>query len=215
MGTAPPCRRGHAGICAIIEDMATVLPPENTTNPAYMRIHTTFGLIKTSLNQAETDADPGRQYKELQKLEQALRKRLHDLKAKKGIPEKMQSCLDELRDAINEALRQGIDLDFMIQGLEAMLAEPEPTLKEKMARTPQKLVSEKRVIEVLEELKETKAQKEKLNKENNDLALRLKMAEAEVARLKVIIASQRGDASEEDATHFPPTGIVDESGSFW
>ncbi|KAJ4300930.1 hypothetical protein N0V90_003019 [Kalmusia sp. IMI 367209] len=184
MANQPAPRRGHLGIRTITEDMVDVLPPENTSNIAYMRIHTTFGLMKGCLDNAEQGKDPAKQYKELQKLEETLRKRPHDLKAKKGIPPKMQSCLDELRDAIKEALEQGVDMDFVIKAFEDMVVAPEPTLAEKEARKPPRMVSEKRLKEVWNELKEEKAKNKKLNEENNELAIKLKRAEAEMERWK-------------------------------
>lgn len=172
-------RRGHIGIKAILDDMVGVLPPENTTNMAYMRVHTTFGLLPQCIKKAETSDDPSKQYRELQKLEEALRKRLEDLKAKKGIPQKMQNCLDELRDAIKEALEQGVDMDFMIKGYEEMIVAPEPTLEEKMLRRPERMVTESRFKKLWEALKEEKKKNAELNQENNELTMRLKRVEAE------------------------------------
>jgi hypothetical protein len=183
MATNATLRRGHVGIKAILDDMVAVLPPENTTNMAYMRIHTTFGLLPQCIRKAETSDDPSRQYRELQKLEEALRKRLQDLQAKKGIPTKMQKCLDELRDAIREALEQGVDTDFMIQGYEDMVAAPEPTLEEKTLKRPERMVTERRFKDLWEELKEEKRKNADLNRENNDLVLRLKSAQAECDQL--------------------------------
>jgi predicted RNase H-like nuclease (RuvC/YqgF family) len=171
-------RRGHLGIKAILDDMVAVLPPENTSNPAYMRVHTTYGLLPQCLRKAEQSEDPSKQYRELAKLEEALRKRLQDLKAKKGIPPKMQDCLDELRDAIVDALEQGVDMDFMIKGFEEMLAAPEPTLEEKTLRRPERMVTESRYKKLWDELKEEKRKNAALNKENNELIMRLKRMEA-------------------------------------
>lgn len=178
MATTAVPRRGHLGIKAILDDMVQVLPPENTNNLAYMRVHTTFGLLPQCLRKAEQSEDPSKQYRELQKLQEALRKRLLDLKAKKGIPPKMQNCLDELRDAITEALDRGVNMDFMIEGYEEMLVAPEPTLEEKSLRRPERMVTESRYKKLWDELKEEKRKNAELNRENNELVMRLKRMEA-------------------------------------
>jgi len=179
MATNVTPRRGHPGIKAILDDMVEVLPPENTSNMAYMRVHTTFGLLPQCLRKAEQSDDPSKQYRELQKLEEALRKRLLDLKAKKGIPPKMQDCLDELRDAIKEALERGVDIEFMIQGYEEMIATPEQHLEQKTLKRPERMVTESRYKKLWDELKEEKRKNAKLNRENNELIIRLKRIEAE------------------------------------
>jgi hypothetical protein len=173
-------RRGHLGIKSILNDMVDVLPPENTSNTAYMRIHTTFGLLQSTIKNAEntTDYDPAKQYKEVQELEKVLRKRLIDLKSKKGIPEKMQNCLDELRDAVAEALNQGVDMDWMIRGFEEMVVAPEPTLAEKSSIKPEKYVKESQFKKVWDELKAEKEKNRVLNRENNELVMRLMRMEA-------------------------------------
>lgn len=182
--TAGARRHGHLGIKLILEDMVGVLPPENTNNSGYMRVHTTFGLLSQTVKQAEESDDPSRQYRELKKLEEALRQRLLDLKAKKGIPAKMQSCLDELRDAITEALEEGVDTNFMIRAFEDMVAAPEPTLEQQALKRPERMVSESRFKKLWDELKAEKQKNEKLNRENNELALRLKRVEAERDQLR-------------------------------
>lgn len=184
MSTQQTARRGHHGIRAITEDMVSVLPPENTSNPAYMRIHTTFGLLKGCLDAAEQSPNPSKQYQELQKLEQTLRQRLIDLKSKKGIPAKMQACLDELRDAVKEALERGVDADFVIQAFENMIAAPVAPLEERDSRRPPRMVSEKRLKEVWELYKAEKEKNRKLNEENNRLAIAMKGSQAEVQRLR-------------------------------
>ncbi|KAF1950755.1 hypothetical protein CC80DRAFT_598012 [Byssothecium circinans] len=179
-------RRGHMGIKAILDDMVTVLPPEATTNPAYTRIHTTFGLLQRTIKNAEDTSthSPEKQYKELSELEKVLRKRLTDLKARKGIPEKMQSCLDELRDAVAEALEQGVTVDWMIKGFEEMVEAPVPTLEERARMKPEKYVKESMYKKVWDECKAEKEKNRVLNRENNELVMRVKRLESEISGLK-------------------------------
>lgn len=184
MTTHPAPRRGHVGIRDITVDMVQFLPPENTQKIAYMRAHTTYGLLKGCLNKAEQCDNPVKQYKELQALEESLRKRLDALNPIKPIPKPMLILLDELRDAIKEALDHGVDVDFVIKSYQDMIVTPEPTIAEKEARKPPKMVTEKRLKEVWEELKQTKEANRKLNQENNNLAMKLKRAEAEIERLQ-------------------------------
>ena len=177
-------RRGHAAIRSIIEEMVGVLPPEKAGNPAYVRCHTTFGLLKGCLDKAEQGDSPEKQYKELQIVEDTLRRRLDSLNPVKPIPEPMLILLDELREAVKEALEHGVNTDFVIKSLEDMIAAPEPTLAEKDTRRPPKMVTETRLKHVWDELQQTKEANRRLNDENNDLALRLKRAESEIERLR-------------------------------
>lgn len=51
-------RRGRTAIRSIIEEMVGVLPPEKAGNPAYVRCHTIFGLLKGCLDKAEQGDTP-------------------------------------------------------------------------------------------------------------------------------------------------------------
>jgi hypothetical protein len=152
-------RRGHTGIKAILDDMMAV-------------------LLTKCVRQAEESPEPSKQYRELQQLEAAFRKRLLDMKASKGIPAKMQACLDELRDAIAEALERGVDTDYMIAAYEKMVVTPLPSLQEQTLKRPERMVTETRYRKVCEELKEEKRKNTALNKENNELVMRIKRMEA-------------------------------------
>lgn len=189
-GLQGPSRRGHVGIRSIVEDMVEVLPPENTNNPAYLRCHTTFGLLKNCLDKAEQGDKPEKQYKELHILEDTLRKGLDALNPVKPIPQPMLVLLNELRDAAKDAMDQGVDMDYMIKSFEDMVVKPEPTLAEKEARKPPKMVTDKCLKEVWEELKQAKEANKKLNTENNELIMKLKRAEAEIGRLRRVLAEK-------------------------
>ncbi|KAF2650868.1 hypothetical protein K491DRAFT_573756, partial [Lophiostoma macrostomum CBS 122681] len=93
-------RTGSSGIGAILEDMSDVLPPETSTRPEYRACRTTYGMMKSFLNKAMVSDHPLIEYKELQKLEPALRERLHAMKAKKGVPSKMIDLLDEIKASL-------------------------------------------------------------------------------------------------------------------
>lgn len=177
-------RHGHAAIRQIVEQMVHVLPPEKPGNSAYLRCHTTFGLLKGHLDKAEQGDNPRKQYEELQDVEAALRKRLDSLNPTKPIPEPMLVLLDELREAVKDALGRGVDDDFLIQSLQDMIDAPEPTLQEKDNRRPPKMVTEARLKKVWDELQQTKEANRRLNEENNELALKLKRAQSEVERLQ-------------------------------
>ncbi|KAF2255316.1 hypothetical protein BU26DRAFT_153879 [Trematosphaeria pertusa] len=175
--------------------MHAVLPPERPNNPSYRGCRTTFGLMQQCITNAENSEHPNVQYRELQKLEQTLRQRLHALDAKKGIPEKMTSCLDELRDAVQEAFEEGIDTDFILKGFEQMIEEDEPTLEERDAKKLRKMVPEERLKKVWEQLKEAREKNRKLTNENNDLAMRLKRVQAERDQLLREAGRSPGGAS--------------------
>lgn len=96
----------------------------------------------------------------------------------------MLILLDEVREAVKEALEHGVDTDFVIKSLEDMNAAPEPTLAEKDTQRPPNMVTETHLKHVWDELQQTKEANRRLSDENNDLALRLKRAGSEIERLR-------------------------------
>ncbi|KAJ8108045.1 hypothetical protein OPT61_g8449 [Boeremia exigua] len=176
--TPSSARRGHAAIGAIISDMAPYLPPDTIDRPGYKHCRTTYGLLTTTYQRAEQSPTPEKVYKELQQLENELRRRLHSLNASKGVPVKMTGLLDELKTALQDAVAQGIDADFLIQGFADLLAEKEGT---QPAPKPERvqMVPDTKYKKVKAELAEAKMMIRKLNEENNVLALRVKKLEAD------------------------------------
>ncbi|KAJ4337144.1 hypothetical protein N0V95_008401, partial [Ascochyta clinopodiicola] len=121
--SSPPPRRGHAAVSAIISDMAPYLPPSTVDRPGYKHCRTTYGLLTTTYKRAENSATPSKVYKELQQLEYELRRRLQNLDAAKGVPTQMTQLLDELKDALEQALSGGVDTEFLIEGVRELLEE--------------------------------------------------------------------------------------------
>lgn len=176
-------RRGHAAIGAIISDMEPYLPPDTIDRPGYKHCRTTYGLLTTTYKRAEYSDAPEKVYKELQQLENELRRRLTGLNAKKGVPAKMTGFLDELKAALEDAISQGVDEAFLIQGMDDLLQEkseaqpaPKPERVRMMPDTKYKIIKA--------ELKEANAKIQKLNEENNALTMRVRKLEAERAQRK-------------------------------
>jgi DNA-binding transcriptional MerR regulator len=173
-----PARRGHAGIGAIIEDMEPYLPPETVDRPGYKQCRTTYGLLTTTYKRAETTDVPEKVYKELQQLEHDLRRRLQNLNASKGIPAKMTQFLDDLKAALDHAMAEGVDANFLIQGIADLLEEkPENQPAPKPERV--RMVPDTKYKKVKAELAEAKKKIQKLNEENNNLVLYIKKLESE------------------------------------
>jgi hypothetical protein len=177
MPPVPPHRRGHAGVRAILDDIFTVLPPEYG-KPEYKRCRTTFGLLQSFFNKAETSEDPKKEYVEVQKMELALRQRLLALPSTKGVPPKMIQCLDELKVAIAEVIQMGWSIkdDEVLKMEEMQLGKEEvsPKVNIKIKDQLQKYKSA---------LAEEKTKNRLLNEEINRVAMRLRAVEAERDRL--------------------------------
>jgi hypothetical protein len=165
-------RIGHAQIGKIIEDMEALLPSESIDRADYRGCRTTYGLLSTTYKRANDSNDPTKEYRELKELEKELRKRLTDLDPR-GLPRKFQDPLDDLKTGIDNALRDGVGIDFIIRGLRDILEEkPDATPAPKEA--PNKMVSEKRFKKVWDDWKLEQEKNRKLNEENNRLTLELK-----------------------------------------
>lgn len=174
-------RRGHAAIGAIISDMEPFLPPDTVDRPGYKHCRTTYGLLTTTYKQAEHSEAPEKVYKELQHLENELRRRLNNLDATKGIPAEMIRYLDELKKSLDHSVSEGVDADFLIQGFKDILEEkPEAQPAPKPQRVL--MVPDTKYKKVRAELAEAKKKIQKLNEENNSLILYIRQLEAERSR---------------------------------
>ncbi|KAF1838343.1 hypothetical protein BDW02DRAFT_586016 [Decorospora gaudefroyi] len=165
---------GHGQIGKIIEDMEKDLPSESVDRPDYRRCRTTYGLLSTTYRRANDSNDPEKEYKELQQLEKCLRDRLANLDPSKGLPRKFNGPLDALKDGIDNALNQGVTIEFLIRGLKDVLEE-KPNATPAPKPDPVKMVSGARFKKVYEELAIEKKKNKTLNEENNDLVRRLKL----------------------------------------
>ncbi|KAG9196419.1 hypothetical protein G6011_01540 [Alternaria panax] len=164
---------GHGQIGKTIEDMEELLPSESIDRADYRACRTTYGRLSTAYKRANDSNDPAKDYKELQALEKTLRHRLSNLDAKRGLPRKFQGPLDDLKSGVDDALENGVSVEFLIQGLKDALEEkPDATPAPKSV--PTKMVSEKRFKTVLEELRNEKDRNRTLNEENNRITLELK-----------------------------------------
>ncbi|KAF3005724.1 hypothetical protein E8E13_006192 [Curvularia kusanoi] len=173
-----PPRRGHAAIGAIISSMEPYLPPDTIDRPGYKGCRTTYGLLTTTYQRAAQSPNPEKVYKELQQLENELRRRLHGLNATKGIPAKMTEFLDELKTALEDALAVGVDADFLIAGITDLLEETPETQPE---AKPQRvlMMPDTKYKKVKAELVEANRKIQKLNEENNSLVMYVRKLEAE------------------------------------
>lgn len=171
-------RRGHAAIGPIISDMETYLPPDTVDRPGYKHCRTTYGLLTTTYKRVEHSEAPEKVYKELQQLENDLRRRLNNLNASKGVPAKMTGYLDELKAALEHALSVGVDANFLIQGMTDLLEEkPEAQPAPKPERVL--MVPDTKYKKVKAELAEANKKIQRLNEENNSLILYIRKLEAE------------------------------------
>ncbi len=171
-------RRGHAAIGAIISDMQPYLPPDTVDRPGYKHCRTTYGLLTTTYKRTEHSTAPEKVYKELQQLENELRRRLNGLNATKGVPPKMTGLLDELKGALKDAISHGVDTNFIIQGMNDLLQEkPESQPQPKPERVL--MMPDTKYKKVRAELAEANKKIQKLNEENNALVMYIKRLEAE------------------------------------
>jgi DNA-binding transcriptional MerR regulator len=161
--------------------MEPYLPPETVDRPGYKQCRTTYGLLTTTYKRIEASNAPEKVYKELQQLEIDLRRRLQNLNAAKGIPVKMMQFLNELKAALEHALAEGVDADFLIQGITDLLEEkPESLPAPKPERV--RMIPDTKYKKVKAELVEANKKIQKLNEENNSLALYIKRLEADRRR---------------------------------
>jgi hypothetical protein len=164
---------GHAQIGKIIEDMEANLPSELVDRADYRMCRTTYGLLSTTYKRANDSNKPMTEYKELQELEKMLRKRLTELDAARGLPQKFKGPLDNLKAGIEHALADGVGIDYIIRGLRDIVEEkPDATPAPKTA--PVKMVTETRYKKVWDDWKAEQEKNRKLNEENNRLTLELK-----------------------------------------
>lgn len=154
------------------------LPPDTIDRLGYKHCRTTYGLLTTTYKQAEHSEAPEKVYKELQQLENELRRRLNNLNAAKGVPAKMTAYLDQLKAALTHAMSEGVDANFLIQGMEDILKEkPEAQPAPKPERVL--MVPDTKYKKVRAELTEANKKIQKLNEENNSLILYIRRLEAE------------------------------------
>ncbi|KAF1945515.1 hypothetical protein EJ02DRAFT_396368 [Clathrospora elynae] len=181
-----PC--GHAQIGKIIEDMEQLLPSESIDRPDYRACRTTYGLLSTTFKRTADSNTPQKDYKELQALQKVLRHRLASLDPTRGLPRKFLGPLESLKSGIDDALTQGVTIDYLIRGVRDILEEnPDATPAPKPA--PVKMVSETRFKNVWDELQAEKDKNRKLNEENNVLAMKLR----EYERSKAMSSSSTGE----------------------
>jgi hypothetical protein len=169
-------RRGHAAVAAILSDMDRYLPSDTINRQDYRRCRTVYGLMNTAFRRTETSNHPEREYLELQTLERDLRARLNSLDAAKGIPVKMTEYLDELKGVIEDALTNGVDTDFLIQGMADILKD-KPNAQPEAQPVLAKMIPDTKYKKVLAELAEAREKIRKLNEENNALVLQNKRLE--------------------------------------
>jgi small-conductance mechanosensitive channel len=176
-------RIGHAAIATILLDMDRYLPSVTINRPDYRRCRTVYGLMNTAYRRIDTSKNPEKEYKELQDLEQDLRDSLDNLDTTKGVPVKMTQYLDELKNAIENALAEGVTVDFITQGIVDMLKE-EPNAQPDPQPEVVKMIPDTKLKQVQAELAEAKKRIQKLNEENNALALKVKRLEMGKAKSK-------------------------------
>jgi hypothetical protein len=169
-------RRGHAAVAAILSDMDRYLPSDTINRQDYRRCRTIYGLMNTAYRRIETSQHPKKEYEELQSLERDLRTRLDSLNAAKGIPSKMTEYLDELKAAIDDALANGVDTEFLIRGMTDIL-EDKPNAQPEAQPMLAKMIPDTKYKKVLAELAEAREKVRKLNEENNALVLQNKRLE--------------------------------------
>lgn len=179
-----PSRRGHAAVGAIISDMEPYLPPDTVDRPGYKHCRTTYGLLTTTYKRAEQSNTPEKVYRELQQLENELRRRLSGLSATKGIPAKMTEYLDQLKGALEHAMSVGVDMNFLTQGLVELLQEKEGTQPEPKPERV-RMMPDTKYKKVKAELAEANKRIQKLNEENNSLILYVKKLEANAAERRL------------------------------
>lgn len=90
----------------------------------------------------------------------------------------MTAYLDELKAALTHAMSEGVDANFLIQGMEDILKEkPEAQPAPKPERVL--MVPDTKYKKVRAELTEANKKIQKLNEENNSLILYIRRLEAE------------------------------------
>src|SRR4051812_3343889 len=103
--------------------MEALLPSESIDRADYRRCRTTYGALSTTYKRASDSNNPEKEYKELQELEKVLRSRLANLDPTRGLPRKFQGPLDQLKIGLDDALKKGVTVEFLIQGLKDILEE--------------------------------------------------------------------------------------------
>jgi hypothetical protein len=137
--------------------------------------------MNTLYKQSEMSDNPEKEYKELRACERDLRRRLNNLEAAKGIPEKMMQYLDELKIAIDDALAQGVTMDFLLRGITDQLEDKPNAQPDQQLELP-KMISDTRYKKVKAELIEVRKKVQQLNEENNALTMKVKRLEMESDR---------------------------------
>ncbi|KAF2034596.1 hypothetical protein EK21DRAFT_56136 [Setomelanomma holmii] len=182
--TAVSSRVGHAAVGAMLEDMDRYLPSDTINRPDYKGCRTTYGPMNTLYKQSEVSDDPEKEYKELRACERDLRRRLNNLQAAKGIPEKMTQYLDEFKNAIEDALAKGVTTEFLLQGIADQLEEKPNAQADQHPELP-KMIPDTRYKKARAELIEARKKIQKLNEENNALTMKVKRLEMERDRLSM------------------------------
>lgn len=158
--------------------MEELLPSVSIDRADYRAYRTTYGCLSSTYKRSNDSNTPEKDYKELQALEKTLRHRLSSLDADRGLPRKFKGPLDDLKSGVDGALERGVSTDFLIQGLkDALEDKPDATPAPKPVPpkpVPPKMVSEKWFKTALDELRNEKEKNQKLNEENNRMALELK-----------------------------------------
>jgi cell division protein FtsB len=140
--------------------------------------------MNTLYKQSEVSENPEKEYKELRACERDLRRRLNNLEAAKGIPEKMIQYLDELKNAIDDALAQGVTMEFLLQGIADQLEDNPNTQPDQHPELP-RMIPDTRYKKVKAELIEVRKKVQKLNDENNALTMKVKRLEMERDRFSM------------------------------
>ncbi|KAF1360222.1 hypothetical protein EJ07DRAFT_155208 [Lizonia empirigonia] len=195
-------RYGHAAIGAILSNMAPYLPPSTIDRPGYKHCRVAYGLLNTTHQRVKTSDAPEKVYKELQHLGHALRRRLQNLNASKGIPVKMIQFLDELDIALDRAVMGGVDADFRVEHVGDLL-EQKPEQKPEVQPLPpsEKPTKCKKCLEITADLAAACKKIQRLNAENNNLIMRVKKLETERDAAKRaprpgVYMTRRGDETQ-------------------
>lgn len=167
-----------SGACLLNLDMeALLLPSESFKCQDYIGCRTTYGALSIMYKRVNESDNLEKEYHELKGITKELRRRLINLDPIRGLPRKFQAPLDELEEGIENALKAGVTIDFVIRGIRDFLkARPDATPAPRPE--PVRMVHERLLKEVSEKLDKERENFHKLNEENNRLILKLEQSES-------------------------------------
>ena len=166
-----------SGACLLNLDMEALLPSESFKRQDYIGCCTTYGALSIMYKRVNDSDNPEKKYHEIKGSTKELRRRLITLDPIRGLPRKFQAPLDELEEGIENALKAGVTIDFVIRGIRDILEE-RPDATPAPRPEPVRVVPERLPKEVSEKLEKEREKFHKLNEENNRLILKLKQYES-------------------------------------